>query len=247
MAVGMFNSTISLLYKNLPSFEMLFKYLTMALNEFPWATIITFLPDLIVGTIVSFQNGKTLSIVSFKLFWLIKRYLSFWEQCWINVLVFSIEFWMSLVVFVQFWWRDIEWSSPNLDLFFSVLLDGFDLVESLQGTVVSFVQSPRLNDWNVVAIKLVSGIIECLDSSGQDRCVGNIELESVLLQGFTGFDGLLDTFGCKTEILPFAESLTSVHPVNLFSLFQLLSPCLKKTTLYFLFSKNVRQHWTRTC
>ena len=39
------NATIS-------SFEILFKCLTIALNEFPWATITTRWPDFIVGTIV---------------------------------------------------------------------------------------------------------------------------------------------------------------------------------------------------
>ncbi len=62
--------------KFLPSFEMLFKCFTIALKELPWATIITFWPDWIVGTIVWFQYGKTLSIVVFKLY-LIKKQITY--------------------------------------------------------------------------------------------------------------------------------------------------------------------------
>lgn len=46
---------------------MLFRYFTIARSEFPCATTNTFFPDFIVGTIVSFQKGSTLSIVVFRL------------------------------------------------------------------------------------------------------------------------------------------------------------------------------------
>ena len=50
-----------------PSSEIFESYFTMLLKEFPCATTSTFLPDLTVGTIVSFQNGMTRSIVVFRL------------------------------------------------------------------------------------------------------------------------------------------------------------------------------------
>ena len=53
---------------------------------------------------------------------------------------------------------------------------------------------------------------------------------------FSCFYGLLNSLMIKK--LPDADSFTSVQPVNLFYLFQALSPCLKKTTLYFLIKKN---------
>jgi hypothetical protein len=52
---------------NIPASETLLKTLTIALKLLPWATTKTRFPDLIVGTIVSFQYGSTRSIVIFKL------------------------------------------------------------------------------------------------------------------------------------------------------------------------------------
>jgi len=68
--VGIFNPKIS--YLQIidtiiqPASGTLSRYFTIALNEFPCATTITFLPSLIAEQIVSFQNGSTLSTVSFK-------------------------------------------------------------------------------------------------------------------------------------------------------------------------------------
>lgn len=42
------------------------KCLTRARRELPWAEIKTFLPDLMVGAMVSFQYGRTLSTVFFR-------------------------------------------------------------------------------------------------------------------------------------------------------------------------------------
>ena len=47
--------------------DTLLRIFTMALRLFPCATTRTFLPDFMVGTMVSFQYGRTLSIVVFKL------------------------------------------------------------------------------------------------------------------------------------------------------------------------------------
>lgn len=65
------------LRKELPDYEILLRTFTIARRLFPWATTTTFLPDLIVGTIVSFQYGKTLSIVVFKLYYYHIYYLCF--------------------------------------------------------------------------------------------------------------------------------------------------------------------------
>jgi len=74
---------------------------------------------------------------------------------------------MSCVVVFKFWRRDIEASSPYLDLIFSMLFDSFKLVESLQSSIMSLVKSPILNNRNVMTIKFFSSVVESLNSAGQ--------------------------------------------------------------------------------
>ncbi len=45
-----------------------------------------------------------------------------------------------------------------------------------------------------MTIQLISGIVKCLDGSGEDRGVANVEVETVLLQRFTSLDGLLNAW-----------------------------------------------------
>ncbi len=172
---------------------MLFKCFTIALREFPWATMIMFLPLLIVGTIVSFQKGRTLSMVSFKLYISAIDYLCSWQECWINILVSSVEFGVSLIILIKFWWWDIEASSPDLYLFLTVFFYGFHLVKSLESSIVSLIESPWLDDRNVMTIQLISSIVECLNSTSEDRSVTYVELEPILSENFASLDGLLDT------------------------------------------------------
>lgn len=56
------------------------------------------------------------------------------------------------------------------------------------------VQSPGLDDRDVVTIEFISGVVKGLDGPGQDRSVADIELEAVLLESLAGLDCLLDTW-----------------------------------------------------
>lgn len=100
---------------------------------------------------------------------------------------------MSFVSFGQFWGRNIEASSPNLNLFLAVLFHSLELVEALESSIVSFVESPVLVDRDVVAVKFISSVVKSLDSSRQDGSIADVELKAVLLQRLACFDGLLDS------------------------------------------------------
>ncbi len=100
---------------------------------------------------------------------------------------------MSLIIFLKFWWRNIEASSPNKHLLLTVLFNSFHLVQPLQCAVVSFVQFPWLDDWNIVTIKFIGCVVECLNSTSKDRGVANIEIETVLLEDLACLDCFLDS------------------------------------------------------
>ena len=52
--------------------------------------------------------------------------------------------------FVEFWWwKIILGTPPDQDLLLAILVDCLLFVESLQSTVMAFVQAPRVNDRQV--------------------------------------------------------------------------------------------------
>lgn len=130
---------------------------------------------------------------------------------------------MSLIVDIQGRWRNIEAAPPKLYLLFPVFLDSFELVESLQSSIVSFVKPPVFNDRNVVAIKLVGAVVEGLYSPSENGSETDIELIAILLQGTASLHGFVDACAINKHV-PVEVSRTSVHPQNRFSLFHKLSP-----------------------
>lgn len=170
-------------------------------------------------------------------------YLSLGEKFRTNILIAFIILGMSGVRNIQVRRGNVVASSPYLNLFFSMFFHSFKFVKSLKSPVVALVQPPVLDDRNVVAINFISCIVESLNGSSEYRGIADIELISVLFESFPSVDGLLDTYFKKG--LPPDDSLTSVQPVNLFSLFHRLSPCLKKTTLYFWVKLVLQLQWQR--
>jgi hypothetical protein len=121
-------------------------------------------------------------------------YLCAWQQCWIHIPVLPVKLRMSLVVFVQFWWRNIERPPPDLHLFLSVLFNSFKLVQPLQRPIVPFIKFPTLYHWNVMTIELIGRIVKSLNGPCQDRGVTNIKLKSILLKRLTSLHCLLNAY-----------------------------------------------------
>lgn len=57
---------------------------------------------------------------------------------------------------------------------------------------MSLVESPILDDWDVVAIEFLSRIVEGLNGAGEDRSIAEIELIAILVQSLAGLNGLLN-------------------------------------------------------
>jgi hypothetical protein len=151
---------------------------------------------------------------------------------------------IPLVIFGVSWisgfkrWRwDIKAPPPDHHLLFTVFFNSFEFVEPLESSIVSFVEPPGFDDGNPMAVEFISSIVEGLDGPSEHRGTADIELVAVLSECLACLDGFLDAW--VTLFIPEDESLTSVHPVNLFSLFQMLSPCLRNTTLYFWVRREV--------
>ncbi len=193
MAVGTLSSVISRIMTKLPDYGMLLKFLMIPLNELPWATTNTFFPDLIAGTFSFYHSGITRSIVVFKLCKLRQMYLSEGKLFWIDILIPLIEMRTSLILRIQLWWRNVKASPPNLDLFFSMLFHSLKLVQSLKSTVMSFVESPILDNWDIVTVKFVSSIVESLNCSTENGSIDHVEVESVLFKNFSCFGGFLNS------------------------------------------------------
>lgn len=61
-----------------------------------------------------------------------------------------------------------------------------------------------------MTVELISSIVECLNSSGQNWSVGNIELISILGEHLACLDGFLDACSWKSNISPSSESVLFV-------------------------------------
>lgn len=111
-----------------------------------------------------------------------------------------------VVVFHRGWWG-VEGASPDLHLFFSVLLGSFGLVHASQASVVTFVQAPCLLDGYGALTRFFQDGIESHVSSLQHACVGDVELQSGILDSFASIKSLLDAFFTEIGVVPAAEEI----------------------------------------
>ena len=82
------------------------------------------------------------------------------------------------------------------------------------------------------SIKFLCCIVECLNSPWEVWCEANIELKSFFSEYFTSSPGFL--YAWIKNFKPTSVRGISLHPLNLLALFQILSPCLRKTTEWVL-------------
>lgn len=97
-----------------------------------------------------------------------------------KVAVAAIEAGMSLVVKLERGRRNVVTAAPLKHLLFSVLLGRLSLVQTLEGAVVTLVQSPGLVMGDPKRVHLSHDGVVGLDGAGEDRGMSLIELEAVL-------------------------------------------------------------------
>jgi hypothetical protein len=63
---------------------------------------------------------------------------------------------MTLVLVIKRWWRNIISPSPFDYLLFTIGISHLLFVKALQGTIMAFIESPRFDKRNPVAVKFIS-------------------------------------------------------------------------------------------
>lgn len=132
------------------------------------------------------------------------------EHIWRQQAVASIESWVSLIIHLKLGRRDVIAASPLENLLFAVLLGCLGLVETLEGSVVSLVKSPRLVVGDPEMTHLFSHRVVGLNGTGQVRCVSQVEFITLLQEKLTSVSSLLLSKLCEIDVMPACESVGKV-------------------------------------
>lgn len=116
--------------------------------------------------------------------------------------IFWIEPRVPLVVPLHHWWWIVVTTPPLKHLLFTPLLGGLLLVETLQLSIVPFIESPMLINWNPIKIHLICDIIKCDDCPFQHGCVADVKLIPCCSQPSSSSPCLFFTFVIKGYIYP---------------------------------------------
>ena len=107
-------------------------------------------------------------------------------------------------------WGNVVTPAPDQDLVLSVLVDGLLLVESLEATVVTLVDLPRLGDGDPHAVRLFEDVPEGADGTLLEGRKGNVGLDAGLLDELTTVGGLDVTGLAQWAIVPPGELVGEV-------------------------------------
>ena len=91
-----------------------------------------------------------------------------------------------------------------------MLSSGLSLVEALKSTIVTFVKSPMLMDWDIVLVELSYDCVVCHNSAGENRGVSNIKLIALLFEELTSVHCFLSTVLTQGHICPPSEAVLLV-------------------------------------
>ena len=117
---------------------------------------------------------------------------------------------MTLVVQRQRRWRDVVAAAPDLHLIRTVLLDGLRLVQSLQRTVVTFVQAPAALHRQPHQVHLVEHDPHGANGAFEDRGKDQVEIVALGLQQPAGFARFVATQIGQVHIHPAGEQIFQI-------------------------------------
>ena len=92
--------------------------------------------------------------------------LSCWQHVKRETSIARVEFRMALIIKGKFRGRNIKAASPQFNLFLTMLSSSFGLIETLKSTIMTFIKSPMLLNWNVMAAELSCNCVISHDCAG---------------------------------------------------------------------------------
>ena len=114
---------------------------------------------------------------------------------------------MSLIIKVELRRRNVVAATPLEDLLFAMLGSSLSLVKTLESTIGSLVETPRLVMRDPEGAHFLANLIIGLDGTCQYGSVSKIEFKTVLLEKLTGLLSLLNTLWGKVNIVPASETV----------------------------------------
>nr|VUD26070.1 Uncharacterised protein [Salmonella sp. NCTC 7297] len=86
--------------------------------------------------------------------------------------------WITLVIFGQLRRRNSKTATPLFNLFVAIFFCGFRLVQSLQRTIVAFIEFPGFFHWQPRLIQFIQYVPQRMDSAFQYGSVSKIKAET---------------------------------------------------------------------
>ena len=177
---------------------------TRARIELPCAPTKYVLPSLRAGAILSSQNGRARSKVTFKFsasgdHWIVKWSITTVSVCWV------------FIITVHCRRQYIVRTTPDVNLFITKLFSSFCFVFTSQTTVVTFVQAPWFFNWNPQLVRSFKSQVSCFDRTFQYWSISVVKFDTSFFDQFTSVDRLLCTFFRQINISPTSERLALFH------------------------------------
>mmetsp|Transcript_3420 Transcript_3420/g.6417 ORF Transcript_3420/g.6417 Transcript_3420/m.6417 type:complete len:298 (+) Transcript_3420:148-1041(+) len=124
-----------------------------------------------------------------------------------HILVHRIVSWKVFRRFVQWRRGDIVRSSPNQHLFLSVFFNCFLFVQALQSSIVTFIQSPSVDDGNVHEMQFFENNPQGFDGTLQCGSVSHIKGVSCFLQKFGTIVSFLESLLAQRAVVPTSKAI----------------------------------------
>mmetsp|Transcript_19338 Transcript_19338/g.26833 ORF Transcript_19338/g.26833 Transcript_19338/m.26833 type:complete len:230 (-) Transcript_19338:142-831(-) len=122
-----------------------------------------------------------------------------------NIFVTRILSGVHLRIFIQRRWGDIIRSTPNQNLVFPMFINSFLLIEPLKCTIMPFIQTPGVHNWDIHEVQFFKDNPQGLNGTFQSGSVGNIKGISCLSKKLATCKGFSFAFFREWTIIPPSE------------------------------------------
>ena len=129
---------------------------------------------------------------------------------WSQLGVARVTAFAALVVRRQGWWWYVVAAAPGQHLFVAKFFGRFGFVQTLQGTVMAFVQAPTVHHGQPSPVHLVEHMPERAGRPLQHTGVRHVELVVFIFQQFASAQGLGDAGRRQVDVGPAGEAVFKI-------------------------------------